>query len=543
MHRSVNSLTIIVIIGLAFFISLVVSFYIPRNLVVTSGEYIFSFDFKSHFLRLLYNTDWKSFESYVECNNCWAINHYSPYFSIMYMGVNTLGDLLGFYPFVFYIFIQLSIQLVASHTFLKLVFKKSTIISLFCIFIFLSLISYKVSLFSSGSWYGVTHGLLIIYYSILIYFFRSLELSFKKVAFLGLIVGIILSTTFSFTANYLPFTFYTTIFLLLFYIKRIYSKPLRSLLFGISILIPLLIFLFPIYTSLLISDYHSIRSFQLPANNEQILDAITIRQWSFAQGFVEKGLVLVIFTLPFILFFRNSLVKFSEKLFFVSLFIFNTILLMGNIFFINVYLFIFENFPLMHSMRSSHRLYFFTIILYLFLIALWMHTGKSKELKYFWTVCLSVLIVISGVRTVLDRFTFAAMPIDYFNVYEYMKSFEGSVLYLPGYLPLHNSIITTYSWAKDESSVQSIYLNPFSAYLPFDNLVSYEQYYYPEYNLVPIMSLDSQKFYDHLIENKIEYILYDSYFEWENFHEFKLDEQKFELIQTFGKLDIFKVKE
>jgi hypothetical protein len=124
-----------------------------------------------------------------------------------------------------------------------------------------------------------------------------------------------------------------------------------------------------------------------------------------------------------------------------------------------------------------------------------------------------------------------------------MKSFEGSVLYLPGYLPLHNSIITTYSWAKDESSVQSIYLNPFSAYLPFDNLVSYEQYYYPEYNLVPIMSLDSQKFYDHLIENKIEYILYDSYFEWENFHEFKLDEQKFELIQTFGKLDIFKVKE
>lgn len=214
---------------------------------------------------------------------------------------------------------------------------------------------------------------------------------------------------------------------------------------------------------------------------------------------------------------------------------------MGNTFFINVYLIIFNTVPLMQSMRSSHRLYLFIIIFYLFLIAHWLNTGKSVVLKNIWTLVLIFTLLFSGTKSLRERFSADFLPNDYFQAHIFLKNLNAPILYLPGYLPLHTSMLTTYSWATNGSNIQSIYLNPFSTYLPFNGLISYEQHYYPEHGLDPIMEMSTHDFYLHLKEKNISYVIYDNYFDWSNFPEFKLDHQTFELYKSFGQIKLFKV--
>lgn len=546
MKRELIWLSIIVFsFILAFYIF---SIFIPHNIVITSGELIYSFDYKFHFLRELSIIDWSDINSYLVCKDCWAINHYSNYFSMMYMAINFIGELLGFNPFLYYLLVNFIPQLIASYIFLKVFFKKINPLVLIAVFIIFSTNGYKLSLISSGSWYGLTHSMLIVYYSILILILKNLsKLNYKKIILLSIIPAFILSTSLSFTVNYLPYTIYLSIFILLFYLKNIINNLSKFLLLVFILSLPSLFLFYPLWKSIILNIKNmeiSVKNFNNPVNNETFFEALFFRQLSWTNSKLIKILTLSLLSIPSLFFLLSKKINIKSKLLLFGIVSFLVILLMGNKFLFNLYLILFKHLPLMDSMRSSHRLYLYILMIYMYLTG-WFFTkvnNKFIKIKYLWLFSLIIIFLMSSVKVFSTRLAITIIPNSYFNVYNLLKDKPNKTLYLPAYLPLHQSIITSYEWAKFNTNVKSIYVNPFATYLPFEGLINYGQFYYPENKIEPIMSFSREEFDNFVDEQGINYLIVDRNFDWKLFPDFRLNSQKYEVIRKFSNIYLLRVK-
>lgn len=521
------------------------SFFIPKNIVAISGEYVFSLSYSNHFSKILQETNWSSFASYTQCTDCWSIHHYSKYFSLIIMGINLIGEKLGFYPLFFYLFLVFSSQLIASYIFLKLIFNKVNTLTLFTVFILIALNNYKVSLFSSGSWYGLTYAILLCYYTIWFYLINNIAKHKRRtLLILGISQGVLASTFVTLTANYFPFTTYSTLILLLLSAKTIIHYPRKFLQFSITAIVTSSLLITPMLIAATNGAVKTSREFLHPVNHESFLTALTIRQWEMLPNLSLKVLSIALFVSLIIMFIRSD--YFMDKKQKVWLLLVQgslIILLMGNKFIYDVYLFIFSTLPLMKTMRSSHRLYMFVIFGYSIMIAIWFLNDKLRlRYKVIWLV-LFLITLLPNYELLKSRFTFRKMPDDYFKVYQHFEQLQASkVLYLPAYPPIHKSLVNAYTWSLSDTPVISIYSNPFSTFLPFEGLVSYEMVYYPEHGLEYIMEYNSDKLDRFIKEGGFDFLVVDNYFLWHLYPDFKLNVDKYRLINQIGKIHIYSVK-
>ncbi len=518
------------------------SFFVPKNLVAISGEYVFSLSYLNHFTKILQETNWSSFPSYTQCTDCWSIHHYSKYFALTIMGINLIGEELGFYPLFFYLFLMLSSQLIAIYLFLAVIFKKVNTLTLFTVFLLVAANNYKVSLFSSGSWYGITYAILLCYYSLWFYLFNNIaNLTRRSLLSIGIVQGVIASTFVTLTANYFPFTIYTTIILLLVHVKSITRFPKKYLEFSLSAAITTSVLVLPMLLAATKGSFKTSREFLHPVNHESFLTALTIRQWEMLPNAPLKILSVGLFVSLIFMFIRSN--YFMDKKQKIWLLLCQTsiiVLLMGNRFVYDAYLLLFSTLPLMKTMRSSHRLYMFVIFVYSIMIAVWFLNNKQRlKYKVIWLVLFSVTLV-PNYDLLRSRFTFRKMPADYFRTYEHFeKSKTSKVLYLPAYPPVHKSLVNAYSWSLS-NKMGSIYFNPFTTFLPFKGLVSYEMVYYPEYGLEFIMEYDQAQFDKFIEENSFEFLIVDNYFLWDLYPEFKLNTSRYNLIKKYGEISIYR---
>lgn len=550
-----------------FVIGRVISFFINSHTVIQSGEYVYSLDYLSHFKNIYEKIEWGNRDYILACKECGRFYHYSWWYALVLFGIASIGEILHYNPFVFYLCISLTTQFVGLYLIRNFFFKKLSNLYLLLSFLVFSLAAYKISAYSSGSWYGFNHGILTIFLALMIFLLKELKsLEKKHLIVYGLFLGALGSLFSSISINFMPIVIYCVLLIAIYFLPQVIKYFKSAVILFSSSLITFVPGSLPFLTVLL--KDHQVPSEYVYAgssNNETLLNAFSVRSINLVNDHTYT-LAMVMFGVITTAIFLVSSKKLRIKIFFILVYLIDVILLMGNKFLFNLYGWLFDHLPLLNTIRSSHRFYYFLLlvqaVLCLFVFEK-LSQSKNKIVNYFFSGILSVLVIFITVKNVyyFNRiFAVGKIPDSYQQVTRFFHDKTGSVIYLPFFLQSSGSMIGNYSWLNKTEDIKKVssYALPFSSIYLIRNQILPHTGEYPSnsYSLEKIKNLWALDFRNRKNEDissgidsiNSDYLIFDKYFDWgkfglsdNNILEILDRNKRFTLIQKFDDLYIYSV--
>jgi hypothetical protein len=473
-----NNRFIINTILLIFLFSLAISLILEENRFFLSGEYAFSFDYLGHINNIIqdFKTDPRELLRSTECIDCINFYHYSRWYSLIMLSILQIGVFLGLHPFMSYIFMSVSMQMIALYIAFRIFFREVNKIAYIASSVFLIIYPYKFSLIGSGSLYSLHYAFLITYHSLLIYLLSNLKsLKTSKITKYSLLIGAASSFFLNISIGYFPIVFYSTIAIILFFYKHVFSNIKKFVvMFGIIAATAAIVNIPIIYSIIQSGKSHIYANF----SSYSITNALTAGLFYYSKLKIE-GIFLIGIILYLAIISRLSL---RSKIIFASIYLITGIILIGNNISPSLYDFVFNNFPLMNSIRSTHRFIFFElfiIVIFIYSGLSYMLTDKKIFLKMSGVFLSAILIFLPGYNIFLNKnyIQTSFLPNEYLAVDTYLQNNETKIIYFPSYMPVFHDMNGNYNWLPvKEVPLGLIYANPFTSLLSIKNLVHVETF-------------------------------------------------------------------
>lgn len=470
---------------LIYIVLLFITYLLPENFVLLCGEFQYSLDYPGLIKEIQKNIDFSNPANLFGCPGCDLIFPYSWYFSLRYFQYLSISDLIGINPFLYFVVSGVIIQLVAVYVFFRfgLNYKKISKINLLLTSSLLILPVYKATLLCSGTSYAINHSMVLLDIAFVLFVInKTSTLKRYKLLLIGGLANILAYITIALAINYVPIIFYAVIIICAVKIKAIIRnfKSISIIVFTFAIT-----FFITNYQWLInLSGFSNQKFFSAPANNEFFLDALTGRYFIDDIGFRILSPLFLIFLLITIIALVNINLSYKKILIFTYALL--IILLMGNRFQPDIYGLLFYNFPLMNTIRSSHRLYVFIFIIQMiFTYNVMEHLRLNSIIRYgiyrLLLILICIILIINSYLVLQSQVQKVIVPDDYNNAKKYIEENypNSKILYLPYYTgTLTNQF--TWSYSTKPRLNNFVYQNPFLSiyYLP-NQLSIFDWYNYP----------------------------------------------------------------
>jgi hypothetical protein len=540
-HRYIIYFTFI-----AFILAYVSNVFVEKQRVFLSGDNLSSLDYQGHIKTIL--KDFSNGGLYsidnTNCIDCPQFYQHSRWSELSIFILMEIGSLLGLHPFIWYIFFVVVTQVISLYVLFRVLFKKFFPLPFFIasfVFIFFPL---HLNLFIV-SLYGIVNGFFVAGIAMLLYLIKNMErLEFKKFLFSVGIFALISSFFLNATIIYLPFYFYTCVFICIYYFRKVRKNFGRFIFLGGVSLLLITVINIPI----LITIKH------------QLLGGETLKEYggyisypfwdsmsalSLSQGLSNTNTILLFACILF-LFYKSSLKTGSKKII-IGIYLFTVLLLMGIYSPINIFEQIFLHMPLMRIVRSTYRMGLFQILVVTIITYSGLVSLTSRKIKISIGFILFLILGYHMINTI-NLFHSVVIPNEYFQTKEYFKNNESKKIYFPSYLPVFVSMTGNYTWYNFTPKWNSIYGNPFTSILTLDNIFSPEAWEVSdrvrEIRVMSDYGLKSEEIINTLEYAGISYIIIDKNFNWSKiFPFFDINEftKHLTLEKKFGSVYIYKL--
>ncbi len=531
---------------------LTVSNRIPPNSLFLCGEYQATLSYTPHLETLYENIDFSKPSNLFSCPGCILFYPYSWLYSTTYFTYLSIGETMNLNPFVFYIASGILLQILATYSLIRFGLGKRNLKFQYVLLVSFLLYTpvYKAQLLCSGTSYAINHTIVILFISFLLYIFRDIKsFTTNKLLLLTGIANLLILLILTLGINYLPILFYSAIILLGFNIKNIFSNLKKFSIIGFTTVTTFI--LLNISWIRNIGEYEFKKSFLAPVNNETFLDAVTGRYFISLNIHPTVPIIFCIFLLLTIvvhIYYKSKSIRLLLLAYALIV-----ILLMGSNSPYNLYLFIFDNFPLMSSIRSSHRLYAFVFMFQIILTYTAIETLKGK-LKTAYITLFSILLLLNvytSVKQLQQHVIFTTIPKEYTEIVEYIETNHPneSVLYLP--INSSSYLYGNYDWYDQRKLTHNpyVYIDLMQSLLYLKNNIQIFNWYNYEpndYHLNRLTNLYISKSemaainLSERIENiKPTLIIDDNYhLKREEYNNLLLE--NYQEIKTFGKIKLYK---
>ncbi len=526
--------------------------FIGKNRVYLVGEYISSFDYEGHIQNIMndFKSNPGSLFQLTTCTDCPILYAHSRWEALHIFIVNAIGKYIGLHPFIWYLYIILVVNLIGYYAFIKLVVKKFQGVPFVISFISFFFAPLHFNLLGGGLQI-ISNGMLLLMFALLIHLYSNLgKIMLPKLVLLSVLFGITLAFFFNIGLIYFPLVFYYLVIISMYYWKIIIDNLAKFyLIVSSNILIPIL-FNLPIFISII---YSYISTGNIRELNNYIsyglIDSLT--GISLQTGLNNLS-IIVFFGLIIILFFKSK-IRLQYKMVMVSIYFLVVIILLGVNSPINLFDWIFMNFPLMKSIRATYRFAFLQILIYSLIIYCGLLTLSNLKIyffKFYYIIIVAIVLSIHINFLIENRKYFHSieLPDEYIKVKNYFYDIRDKVIYFPSYVPNFTSMTNNFDWYNVNAQLQSLYPNPFNTILSLRNLIQFENFNLSITNR-EIKSLTSYNVKPGEILNALEYagiryvIVDKNYFWQKNYPDFDIDSftRNLILIQRYGNLSIYKL--
>lgn len=211
----------------------------------------------------------------------------------------------------------------------------------------------------------------------------------------------------------------------------------------------------------------------------------------------------------------------------------------------------------MNSLRSLYRISFFQQIVIFVVIYSGLDSFLRGSNQLGRAIVIFISIILIGVPTcfIINNFSFiyeAEVPNEYFEIRKYLARDDDSKIYFPFYLPLGQSFIGNFTWAKKPSINFFWYGNPFTSLFSLSNVVRADHYPDVSSELLELRSLaDYQRnspaeIIETLRHHGVKYLIFDNNFFWQkNFPAFDLHKipKDLKLEMQFGNIYLYNLED
>lgn len=502
---------------------LIISFFIPEAKFFLVGEYVFSFDYPGHIRNIIadYNNDYGELLSSTQCIGCPDFYHYSRWYSLVLFLILQSGVVIGLHPFMSYLFWAISMQMLSLYISFNLFFNKLNKFAFIISSALLILFPYKYALLGSGGFYALIYAIMIIYHSMIVYIIKDLS-KYKKSYILkySFFIGVAASFFLNIGIGYFPIVVYSTLIIFLYFWKQIFKNIRKFILLLIPIgILPILLNL-PMVLSVILASKNASRVY-LDFSSYDFLDAFTGGLFFYSD--LKLGGALLILLL--IYFVSVSYLRKKTKIALFLIYLITGLCLLGENINPSFYNFVFNNFPLIDSIRSTHRYIFFE----LFILTTFTYHGiltlminKKYLYKEFGIFLGLLLLCVITFNIYLNRnyVQTGILPHEYFTLHEKLQDNNKKTIYLPHYLPDHERMQENFSWMSQEHVPnKTLYKNPYSSLLAMKKLNHVEEFTYDEeakaFRELTSYSLDGEEFIKILKRAGIQQVIVDKNFYWQ----------------------------
>jgi len=544
----------ILLISILVSATIVANFVMGKRTVFLTGEFLFSFDYLGHVKNILQNYLFsrENFFKQSQCSGCPSFYHVSSWYMLWVFSFLSIGQIVRIAPFLFYLLVNIVVQLFFLYLFVKLIIGKFKVWPFLIASAFFIFAPHKVYLIPSATLDGVIYGLMVGAITLLVFIFNHLSnFKTKQIILYSIFLGLILSFFLNIAISHLPIIFYTVFTISLLYtFKIIRSKNLSKMIFVFApVLIVVIILNLPIVLSqLLTGDKYLLTDF----NVLSWFDGLTAGSILAKANPILTGLFFLI-TIGLLSVSKISLYKKCGIL--LAYFLLAFLLTGGRIGNFSLYQYVFSYFPLMGYMRSLYRFIFFEILI-IFII---LYLGLKQLFEVRKGIIQSIGLIISlflvfflgqSALSQADRFSSGLLPEDYFRAARYLNSKSEKKIYFPTYGPSGNETMSgNYIWFRNKKSSPTLYSNPFTSLFAVSDLVYTEGYQLDspwEGQLRALINYQNspEEIRSYLSNLRIKYLVLDKNYLWnKNFPDFDLSKftQTLVLDKEFGNISIYQI--
>ena len=217
----------------------------------------------------------------------------------------------------------------------------------------------------------------------------------------------------------------------------------------------------------------------------------------------------------------------------------------------DVYRLMFDNVPILNSIRSLHRfVYFQLIILFVGIYAgLSLLTRKHKKIS----LCVGAVIAAALTFNLYQNhslFNFTRIPQEYFEAVRYLKSLPGKKIYFPSQVPLFQGMSGNYTWLNYQPKLRTAYINPLTSIFSTPNLIALEEFplSIKTSELLTLTSLNKspEEIIQALETHGIEYLILDENYLWgKNYPDFNIENfiKATNVDRKFGSIVVIRLKD
>jgi hypothetical protein len=362
-------------------------------------------------------------------------------------------------------------------------------------------------------------------------------------------MGVASSFFLNISIGYFPLVFYSTVFIIIFFHKQIYSNIKKSALMIGTTSMTVAVINIPMIASIILGgSSHSYTNF----TSYKIIDALTAGIFYYSKlelgGIFLSGVVLLLALI--------SRITIRLKVVLILIYLMVSLILMGKNITPSLYDFIFYNFPLMNSIRSTHRFIFyelFIIIIFIYSGLSHMLSNKNLIVKGLGGLFSIVMLYLLGYNIFLNNnyIQTSILPTEYFEVDSYLQNSTSKIMYFPSYMPVFHDLNGNFSWMPvKDAPLGLIYANPFTSLLSVENMTHVETYMTnlksQELNALTHYNNSPSDVIKALEYAGIERLIIDKNFLWNKvFPDFDLNEfeKKLKLKKQFGNIFIYDVSD
>lgn len=545
-----HTVILLLLITLIIF-SIIFNLLVPKNLVVFSGEYLFSFDYIAHFKNLLANYIFnpKEFIFLTTCRDCPIYYQGFSWYMAWLMALLSIGQIFHLHPVVFYFLLTIIMQIIPLYLLISLFFKHYSTWAFIIAACFFILSPYKFYLVPPATLDGVIYGLTAGLVCFWMYLLSNIK-SLPRKNFYTLIIafGLYCAFCFNIALAYIPLIFYGLIFISFPFLVNIKSNLIRFFLLIFCVLLIVCMLNLPfIFSQLVTGNGHNLTSY----------DSLS---WSEAlsAGLVTAGApvweVIFVFFSIIVLFFLSDISRSRKFLFSIAYFLLAFLMTGGKVAHLSFYHFIFAYLPLMNNIRALYRLFVFEYIILFFVL----YTGMKQLLRsrflflrltsfflgiFFFVVCFYYI------PTNLNLFHIGSLPNAYSQTNVYLQHLHGKKVYFPSIGPDGKEFMSgNYTWLSLwPVRNPTVYANPFTSLFYVPGIVFTEGYqldtpYEGQMRSLITYQGSPQPELKFLSNLGIKYLIVDKYYLWnKNFPLFRVDEigKYANLDKRFGDIEIY----
>lgn len=555
--RSLNStasfpeslvLSRLLLISIVIFLLYFFSTAIGRHTAFLSGEFLFSFDYWGHVNELIRNhlLSTEKIFNLAQCPECYTFNQNSAWMKIWVLSFLGLGSILGIHPFVYYLFVIISSQLVGLYFFVRLTLKRFVKFPFLIASLAFIFFPQKIYLFPSGTLDGFIHALMLIGLGLFIYLLRHLSVfSSTQLTKYSLALGLVLSFFLHIGISHLPIILYLLLVIAVWHFRFLYRQFKAFPILVISVVLVVITINLPfVISEIRVGDTHYLTNF----NPLTWKDAFT------AGASLAGADPVFTFAFFFLVFFLllSAHVSRQQKMLWVGLYIFTALLLtggrMGSTY---LYQFLFSYFPLFNHLRSLYRFIFLQdLILFLVIYFGLQHFRRWTKIIL---ACLILIYLATYITHNTNLFHTASIPREYFDAASYLKSKPEKKVYFPAYWSSTSPTMTdNYNWLKLVKPARNttLYTNPFTSLFSLPNIVHFENINLSQQQVELRALIDYSRDPEEIVKALefagIRYLIVDKNYLWnKNFPEVNLEKltQEPVLDQQFGNIFIYRLND